>query len=254
MRDDLGLVLAGALVGFFLFTLAVFAIRSVWAGLPVTDDVRRRAGNRLFGIFVMEFWYWVIGPVERGLIRLRVPANALTALSLLLSTGAAAAFAWGRFGLGGWLLLFGATFDIFDGRVARALGTAGPAGAFLDSCLDRYGEMLALFGLLAYYRSDPLGLWLSLGALAGSAMVSYTRARGEGLGVDYQGGLMQRAERAVYVGLAAALAPFLALWLEPGRGHPRYHLVLVALGAVAVLANVTAVQRMVRIARELRGR
>lgn len=130
-------------------------------------------------------------------------------------------------------------------------GTAGPSGAFLDSTLDRYGEFGALFGLVIYYRNAPW-LYLVLGVLAGSAMVSYTRARGEGLGYSYSKGLMQRAERAVYLGLACAFAPFVSALVEKGVARPQFHLAIAMLALIALLSNLTAVQRMAVISRKLR--
>jgi CDP-diacylglycerol---glycerol-3-phosphate 3-phosphatidyltransferase len=244
------IVFTACLAVFIIGWLAFFAIRSVVVGLPVTDDVRRRAKGRIFGVFIMEFWYWLIRPIEKGLIAARISANTLSLFSMLLSFLAGYFFAVGHFAAGGWLVLLGATFDIFDGRVARALGTAGKSGAFIDSTLDRYGEFATLFGLAIYYR-DSAWLYAVLLSIAGSAMVSYTRARGEALGVNYAEGLMQRAERAVFLGVACALAPLLAAVIEKDAARPIFHVALGALAFLAVMANYSALSRMRIISRRL---
>jgi CDP-diacylglycerol--glycerol-3-phosphate 3-phosphatidyltransferase len=244
------IVFTGGLAVFFIAWLTFFTIRSAVVGLPVTDDVRRRAKGRIFGVFIMEFWYWLIRPIETGLIKARISANTLSVFSMLLSFAAGYFFAVGAFAAGGWLVLLGATFDIFDGRVARALGTAGKSGAFIDSTLDRYGEFAVLFGLAIYYR-DSMWLYAVLASVAGSAMVSYTRARGEALGVNYAEGLMQRAERAVFLGIACALAPLLAAVIEKDAARPVFHVALGALFFLAVMANYSALSRMKIIAGKL---
>ena len=91
-------------------------------------------------------------------------------------------------------------------------------------------------------------------ACAGAVMVSYVRAKGEAMGVAARMGLMQRHERAAYLGVATVLSPLLAWWWEPFASHPRYPLVLAALALIAVLANATAIQRTAFIRSELRKR
>jgi phosphatidylglycerophosphate synthase len=99
--------------------------------------------------------------------------------------------------------------DVLDGRLARLSGKQTKSGALLDSVCDRWGELFALTGYAWLLRGSP---WLvaSLGAIGGSMMVSYTRARGEGLGVQVSGGIMQRAERVVLVALGTLVAAWFA--------------------------------------------
>ena len=92
--------------------------------------------------------------------------------------------------------------DIFDGRIARARKLASPYGTFIDSTLDRFVEVFAFLGFVFYLRAMPFGPLIATAALAGSLLVSYTRARGESLGVTCKEGLMQRAERLVLTFLA----------------------------------------------------
>ena len=142
--------------------------------------------------------------------------------------------------------------DILDGRVARQTGLASKFGSFYDSTLDRVSEIVIYFSIYAYFR--PLeSFWYAgyivIAAMVGSLMVSYTRAKAESLGVDCKVGMMQRPERVVMLGLGGLLVP-LAGAIGP---EWRYAPLLVAIGAIAVLANFTALERIYEVYRVARG-
>src|SRR5579884_2057421 len=158
------------------------------------------------------------------LARLGVTPNTLTIIGLLLSVLTAAVIAQGFLVVGGLLVLFAGIFDMFDGAVARVRQAATTFGAFLDSTLDRYSESIILFGLLWYVIQHP-GLQDSLWpapheqtwmmvfiyvAVVGSLMVSYTKARAEGLGFECKTGLLARPERVVI--LAIGLIAGIEIW------------------------------------------
>jgi CDP-diacylglycerol---glycerol-3-phosphate 3-phosphatidyltransferase len=174
-------------------------------------------------------------PLARALVRAGVTANSLTVAGAILNAGVAATIAAGWFPASGVLLLAANALDMLDGAVARTSGRASPFGAFLDSTLDRYAEIVVFVGLVGWFASQ--GNWhgevLTVLALAGSLMVSYTRARAEGLGLRGEVGLLPRPARliALAVGLVLAAIPPLAWFLEA----------IVAL--LALLTNVTACQR-----------
>ena len=125
-------------------------------------------------------------PLAVALSKIGLTANRVTMLGLLVSAGTAYWISEGNFLSGGILLLFAAMMDMADGALARRFGTASPRGALLDSAIDRVAEAVVFLGLLVYYV-DPLSIpevvLINL-ALIGSFMVSYLRARGEGLGID----------------------------------------------------------------------
>ena len=172
------------------------------------------------------------GPVEgvaRILIRLRISPDLLTILGLIVMAAAGVSAARGRFVAAGILILLGGPFDALDGTVARMGIGARPFGAMLDSTLDRYAEALLLGGL-AYYMSEAdntLGVMLAFASLFGSVMVSYSRARSEGLGIDNKVGLLTRVERLVLI----------LLGLFSG-------LIIPMLWIVAILTQVTVAQRV----------
>jgi CDP-diacylglycerol--glycerol-3-phosphate 3-phosphatidyltransferase len=190
-------------VGLLLLTMPVYAVVS--RGKPIDPEVARRPKTILLGHWIRDWIMWVIGPMERRLVRTGVSPDVFNILGALLGLAAGVGFAIGDFALAGWLVLLGGAADIFDGRIARARGLANKYGEFLDSTLDRFSETFAYTGLALGLARTP---WMALAtvlALGGSMLVSYTRAKGEALGVSCKGGIMQRAERLVLLALAALL-------------------------------------------------
>lgn len=183
----------------------------------------------------------LIDPLADQLIRRGVHPNTITTVGVLVISAAGVAFGTGFIRLGGFLLLLSGACDVVDGRVARAGGTASVFGAFYDSTLDRVGEAALFAGLLVWFLrpgDQMLPVWgaaLSLWALASSLIVSYTRARAEGLGLDCKVGIAQRAERVLLLG-----APTLFI----GAGA-RGWLPLVVVALLALATSITVVQRVV---------
>jgi CDP-diacylglycerol--glycerol-3-phosphate 3-phosphatidyltransferase len=237
-----------ALAGLAVLSMPVYAL--VRARRPGDPDVARRPATVLLGRWVRDWLMWAIAPFERVLVALRVSPLAFNVLGVVCGAAAGLAYVRGAFGAGGWLVLLGGLADVLDGRLARAQNVVSPAGAFLDSTLDRFAEVFALAGLAAFYAAAPWRVLVVALALGGSLLVSYTRARGEGLGVSYQGGIMARAERLVLL----ALASLLDGWASPALGGAPGTLVLWAAAAIAAGALGTALHRTVAIARALARR
>jgi len=142
----------------------------------------------------------VIGPLADGLAAAGVSPNHLTLSGFVLSLAAGAATAYGLLVPGAVLLILGGVCDMLDGAVARRHGHATRFGAFLDSTVDRAAELVFFAGLAVYFhRVVPSSLYLALTllALGGSFLISYARARAEGLGLSCQVGLLERPERLV---------------------------------------------------------
>lgn len=236
----------------FMAGLVTFSVRSAVYGRPHSERVAKQGGSFLLGEYLMEYGLWMFRPIARVCIRLHIHPDVLSWTSLGLHLVAAAALAKGLFGLGGWILIFGAACDALDGAVARATGKASDSGEVLDAAIDRIAEMAVFFGYAWYFRNDPLGFGLCAAACIGSVMVSYARAKGESMGIDAKMGLMQRHERAVYLSVSALISSVVAWYWEPGDPHPRHYVVLVALALVAVFSNLTGVRRTAFIRAELR--
>ena len=176
----------------------------------------------------------------RWLGRLGLTPNALTVIGSLLTASVGVLIAQGWFVAAGVCLwLFSAT-DTLDGALARATGRVTVFGAFLDSVSDRYAEAAVFFGIAWYYQAtvNPRGVALTYLALVGSLMVSYARARAEGVGLQAaEVGWFQRPERIVLLGVGLLLTPFFPIALE------------LVLAALAILTTITVLQRVRHVAR-----
>ena len=244
-----------AVFGLWVVGLIWYAIRSAVKGRYRVPRVDQLGGTRLLGAWLMEYGYWMIQGLSRFFVRARVSPDMLTLMSLVLATASAVALFEGRFGLGGWLMIAAAIFDLLDGTVARAVGGASDAGEFFDSVVDRYSELLFFIAVMGYYflSSRPLiGFVVGMAMLA-SLMISFNRAKGEAQGItDVPSGLMRRHERALYLGVGTAFSPIPAVWLEPGAARPVFHVAVAAYALVALLGNITAVKLALQVHRRLR--
>ena len=235
---------------YFVLGLGVFSIRCLFKGIPQDKETLARGSTVLVGFFLRHYFFWVIKPFWALILKSGIPANAITALATLLSAASGVAVAAGRFALGGWLFLGAGILDVMDGRIARVRQTASPAGAALDSVLDRYADSAILIGLGWYYR-DTWVLLPVLAAFMGTSLVPYVRARGEGLGIPLRGGAMQRLERVLFLGGGVALAPILEALAFPEDARPMHWLAVVGISVVAIGSNITAMTRLRDLIRAL---
>ncbi len=231
----------------------VFCTKVLLYGMPKSPRVQQEGNSVFLSKLLMEFWTWFIRPIVQLLIKLRISPDAITIMGAIIAAGAGLAFYFGSFLVGGWMILAAGTFDMLDGSVARAINGTSKSGAFLDSTLDRYAELFMFAGLISYYK-DTSFLVVVLMAVIGSMMVSYARARAEGVGVEARMGNMQRTERIVYLGLGTAFAPVVASLLEPNAVKPYYHLGMLVITMVAIFANATAIRRMLYTYKTLKVR
>lgn len=204
--------------------------------------------------WIKNLYLRIITPVIDFFIKRRLNPNHFTTLGLILSIVAAYLFGIGSLKIAGAIMLIAGTFDIIDGKVARATNRVTKFGALYDSTLDRYAEVLIFFGLAYYFVNNPwttgsvhlslldwtmedinmslistIAVCMSLG---GSVMTSYVRARAEGLGLECKVGLMQRPERLVFIAFGAIFHKIV---------------LVIALVIVAIFSNLTAIQRLYHI-------
>ncbi len=210
--------------------------------------------------------YKVINPLVRLLIRLGLTPNMVTTIGLVLNIGVAVIFICGAeegrrgdlryVGWAGALILFAGLFDMLDGQVARLGNMSSPFGALYDSVLDRYSELILFLGICYYLVAHHYfmsSLFAFIG-LIGSMMVSYTRARAEGLGIECKDGLMQRPERVIILGVSALACGVASKWMGgdfkiawPGTNFPVFETIsifTIPLTIMAFLANFTAIGRL----------
>ncbi len=171
----------------------------------------------------------IVDPIARITGQTGISPNAVTFIGFLLTAVVASLLAGGYLQLAGILLIVAAFFDAIDGSMARQLQRTTPFGAFLDSTTDRFSEAVLFLGVLIHFQEKGAytGVILTYIAIVGSLMVSYTRARAEGIGISIKGGLLTRFERIVVLIAGLLLNQLtITLWI------------------LAVLTNFTALQRI----------
>jgi CDP-alcohol phosphatidyltransferase family protein len=210
--------------------------------------------------FLQKAIYAVINPLIKGLIKLHITPNMITTLGFIGNIVATASFIYAALSFqagnqttalahvawGGATILFAGLFDMIDGRLARLGNMSTTFGAMWDSVLDRYSELISLFGVVLIFLLNG-DFWLgvvSFTAMIGSIMVSYVRARAEGLNIECKVGIMQRPERVVVLALTAIITGITSnlQWLAGG-------MIL-----IAILANFTAFWRVAHCYKALQGK
>jgi CDP-diacylglycerol--glycerol-3-phosphate 3-phosphatidyltransferase len=217
--------------------------------------------------------YKIIDPFVKLLIKSGLTPNAVTTIGFVLNIGVAVIFIVGGeegnrgdltyIGWAGGLILFAGLFDMLDGQVARLGNMKSTFGALYDSVLDRYSELIMFLGICYYlvahhYFFSSIFAFI---ALMGSMMVSYVRARAESLGVECKGGLMQRPERVVTIGLFAVICGITSLYIGgdyklyvPGIKYHVFETIsifTIPIFIVAFLTNITAFKRLIDAKRSL---
>jgi CDP-diacylglycerol--glycerol-3-phosphate 3-phosphatidyltransferase len=220
--------------------------------------------------------YKIIDPFVKLLIKIGLTPNAVTSIGFVLNVGVAAIFIIGAedgnrgdFSYVGWagaLILFAGLFDMLDGQVARLGNMKSVFGALYDSVLDRYSELIMFLGICYYLVAHHyfLSSIFAFIALIGSMMVSYVRARAEGLGVDSKGGLMQRPERVITIGVCAIACGVASSYIGgdyklyiPGIKWHVFETMSIftfPITILAVLTNLTAFKRLVNAKKALSER
>jgi CDP-diacylglycerol---glycerol-3-phosphate 3-phosphatidyltransferase len=229
-----------------LLSMAVYGLR----GRGRDVDADRKGTQFLMGLgdFLVHWFMWALSPAERLFLRMGLTPDFFNFAGLACGLASGILIGLGELEWGGLAIALGGVADIFDGRIARARKLTSPYGTFIDSTLDRFVEVFAFLGFVFYLRAGTFGPLIATAALAGSLLVSYTRARGESLGVTCKEGLMQRAERLVLTFLACMVdAPLsAALGRRPGT------VVLGVLTVIAIGTFVTAAHRTIWISARLK--
>jgi len=205
--------------------------------------------------FLQKLIYNVINPLIKAMIKIGITPNIVTFTGFLGNCLAAFLFINAAFmatdamtwiGWGGLVLILSGLFDMMDGRLARLGNMSSAFGAFWDSTLDRYSELISLGGLAAFWFTVGESIWgvVTMLALIGSIMVSYVRARAEGLGLDCKVGFMQRPERVVALSIGAIVSGL----INDGIA------VNIAVSVIAILANITAFWRVWYCYQQLKGK
>ena len=205
--------------------------------------------------FLQKVIYYLINPLIKGMIKIGITPNFITTTGFILNLFATGLMIYAAIydpsnttiiGYAGGVIIFAGLFDMMDGRLARLGNMQSTFGALWDSTLDRYSELFTLFGILFYLLANQ---WVWSGiitflAIIGSIMVSYVRARGEGLGLNVKVGFMQRPERVVVTAIGAIVCGACnSLWA-----------LAVPMMLIALLANITAFWRIAYCYKQLKGK
>jgi len=166
-------------------------------------------------------------------INLNVNPNVLTIMATIVGIGAGVFFVFDKPFWAGILIIICGMLDILDGKVAAGTNKTSVFGAIFDSTLDRYSEFFIYLGLAVHFRNH-WALWITFFTLLGSTMVSYTRARAEGLGIECKIGVMQRAERMVFLATGSIIGSLFKIF------NP---VIIGVLLIIALLSHITAIQR-----------
>jgi CDP-diacylglycerol---glycerol-3-phosphate 3-phosphatidyltransferase len=200
---------------------------------------------KLLNKSLVNGFYALIEPLAKILINFKVSPSIITFLGLFFSIFVFYFFKSGLFLPGGIFIILSGICDVLDGRLARDTNQMSKFGALIDSVIDRYSEILFFLGLLVYFweKSLTIVILLFLG-ICGSLLVSYTRARAEGLGLECKVGIMQRQERITFLAGGAILGAI------PYTSH--FFLVL-SIWIIAVLSNFTVIQRILHIKNQVKS-
>jgi len=205
--------------------------------------------------FLQKVIYYLINPLIKGMIKIGITPNFITTTGFILNLLATGLMIYAAIydpsntsiiGYAGGVIIFAGLFDMMDGRLARLGNMQSTFGALWDSTLDRYSELFTLFGILFYLLANQ---WVWSGiitflAIIGSIMVSYVRARGEGLGIDVKVGFMQRPERVVVTTIGSIVCGACnSLWA-----------LAIPMMLIALLANITAFWRIAYCYKQLKGK
>ena len=251
--------------GYFIVTLFWFSAN--YKSMPKADFIENRHHSKILNKWIRHWWIWVTTPLFRFFLKLKCTPNQISALGTVFGVFSGLSFAFtpkwvsvGSFGLGGWFMIIGGSLDFMDGRLARETGQESLAGAFFDSVMDRIAECMVFSGLAWYFR-DSWILWIVMAAFTGGMLTSYSKCRGDKMGVSYEGGMMQRPERMVYTGVGAIFAPIVGMGLMallPDRFTDIKMATDLAytlpLAFVALLSNYTTYDRIRNIMRLLNAK
>lgn len=242
-----------------------FAI--TWKKRKISQESLSRLHESFIGIFLVEFWYWLTRPLLNFFKLVGITPNGITLISIFLAFITGVLYSFGYIAAGGWLLVFGSSLDMLDGALARETGRVTKAGAYLDSCGDRYSDSFYFIGIAVFFLSrnfsssegtftitltDYITVIVIMTILLGAAAMSYVKARGDVAGASTKRGLMQRPERVMMLAILTVLDPFIRIILVNYGQHPDTVMVTVLI-IMSILINISAVVRMTALFNIIKG-
>ena len=231
--------------GLLLFIASVsiaYTIKLKLSGHESYSRVDKQGGSKLLSKSIMEMGYWMFQPIADVCIKYKITPNQITWASSFIGFLSAVFISTGMFGIAATLLAVSSTMDGLDGLVARKTGQTSPGGEILDSSLDRYVDFFFLAGLIIYYRDSVPLIVITLLAILGSFMVSYSTAKAEAMQITPPRGSMKRSDRIAYLILGGMFASVSTTYIDADAGYGVPMIAVVLL--IAIMANYSAVQRL----------
>lgn len=237
------------LFSILFIAIATFGIKIFLNGRDTYERVEKQGSSALVSKSFMEMGYWLFIPVADFFIRRQITPNQISLISLGFGFLAGLTVAFGLFGIAATFFLLSTMLDVVDGRVARETNNMNPTGIILDSSIDRYVDFFFLAGLVFLYRDSNLLMFITLMALLGSFMVSYSTAKAEAMQVTPPRGSMKRSDRLIYLIFGACFSSLSVAFFaaDNGVGYP----MVLVLCIIAILANYSAIQRLSNVAEQL---
>jgi CDP-diacylglycerol--glycerol-3-phosphate 3-phosphatidyltransferase len=249
------LVVSWSALGVFVLLAAAYASRSLLLGRVRHQRADADGGSAFLNKPTMEMVYRLLEPLVGTLARLRVTPSIVTLSSLMPAAVAGVAIGFGWFGLGGLAATLAAFCDILNGLLARKTKLTSHAGEVIDAAVDRYSELFPFAGLAYFYRSHDDVLFIVLAGLLASIMISYATVKAEAMGVAAPRGAMRRGERAAYLIGGCLLTPTAhALFGGVASLAVRELPIILAMTIVAVVGNISVVQRFAAVIAAIRER
>lgn len=235
--------------------IILYLIKLKTKGHESYSRVDSQGGSKLVSKSIMEMGYWWFQAPGEMLVKRNVTPNQISWASLFVGFLAGAFMAMGFFGIAANLLFLSAILDALDGYVARRIGSNSAIGEILDSSLDRYVDFFFFAGLLIYYRDSTVLMLVTLFAMLGSFMISYSTAKAQAMHVTPPRGSMKRSDRLVYLILGGNLAALSVGFAEDtstsgALGMPMIFVLLM----IAIMSNISAVQRLKALAISVEGK
>jgi len=203
----------------------------------------------LVGKNFVEGYLKLINPLVEWLVKTGVSPNFITWTGLIITLVAANFFRLGWFFMGGIFVVIAGTCDILDGQIARRNNLNSKFGAFFDSTIDRYSDIIVFLGIAVFFNEKYIWV-LTILAITGSILTSYTRSRAVALKIDCKVGWMQRPERVTYIA-GVAVFDFIIGWMIDLLFGVEHFLIILGLWFIAIVSNVTVIQRVLHVKQQL---
>ncbi len=230
-------------IGLACLTLLLYGIYRLRHAQPDYQKIQQQGSSPFFEKELLILCYWAISPLDKICQKCAITPNQLTWSSLVSGGFCGLFIAKGFFAAAFWCATLAGIADVLDGMLARSIECQSPQGAVLDSSIDRYIDFFMLAGCCLYFSDNQYFLMISLAAIHGSFMISYTTAKAEAMQLTLPRGIMKRSERFGYLLVGLLLSALLNVFWQAKFPASLPYPLLVSVSIIALFANLSAVSR-----------